>query len=561
MSFDLRSFSIPLATAAVCLALSHSSPSDAQGSNPATGSATPASDRCAALANAKLDQVAIESTATQPASAPVPGARMPGMDGSPAGGAQIAGLPAFCRVIGRIHPEPGSDIRFEIWMPSEGWTGRLNGGNNGGFAGSIAYSDLAAAVKAGQAGASTDTGHTGNGLESEWAKGHPERVRDYGWRGIHLTTVTAKKLIASFYGRGPDHSYFIGCSNGGRQALMEASRFPEDYDGIIAGAPAAVFTQVAMAMTGTVQAQLPVGAAIKPEQARLLQSEVIKQCDAIDSQIDNLVADPMKCKVDLSRLACGVDSSPQCFTPPQLTALEKIIAGPRDASGAQLTPGFPASGAEVGNPAPMLGWEGWILSAQKSPPAHVVFATGLLRDLVAKPFATPETFDFKKDPARLKAALSEDLDVNPDLRRFVDRGGKLIIWHGWADAAISPLATLDFYQASLRVSGSKAKESMRLFMVPGMQHCFGGTGAATFGQMGAPPGGATPDRSLGAAIQAWVETGRSPESLIGRKGIAEMMGAPSSAPEQQRLLCAYPNRAVLRLNADPDKASSYDCRP
>lgn len=355
MSLNLRSFTgsavlLSSMAAAFTVLLGHSSASAAQVSAPAPGSEAPANDRCATLAGLKLDQVMIESAVTQPASAPVAGANLPGMDGSPGAGAAVAGLPAFCRVIGRIHPEPGSDIRFEVWMPSEGWDGRLNGGNNGGFAGSISYMDLASAVKAGQAGASTDTGHSGNGMESAWAEGHPERVRDYGWRGIHLTTVTAKKLLASFYGRGPDRSYFVGCSNGGRQALMEASRFPEDFDGIIAGAPAAVFTDLAMAMTNTLQAQLPPGAALRPEQARLLQSQVIEQCDAIDKQVDGLVADPLKCKVDVSKLACGVNRSPQCFTPPQLEALKRIHAGPRDASGRQVASGYPASGAEHGDP-------------------------------------------------------------------------------------------------------------------------------------------------------------------------------------------------------------------
>ena len=195
----------------------YSAPAAAVESAPAAAAQTATDDRCAALSGVKLDQVTLESTATQPAHAPVAGAHMPGMDGTPDGGPPVAGLPAFCRVIGRIHPEPGSDIRFEVWMPTEGWNGRLNGVGTGGFAGSIDYMTLGAVLKAGQAGASTDTGHHGNAPDSSWAKGHPERVRDYGWRAIHLTNIAAKKLVAAFYNKGPDHSYFIGCSNGGRQ--------------------------------------------------------------------------------------------------------------------------------------------------------------------------------------------------------------------------------------------------------------------------------------------------------------------------------------------------------
>lgn len=534
-------------------ALGHSSAAHAQ-------PAPAAPDACARLAGLQFDQVEIESARTQAAKAPVEGARFPGMTGLPNAGPPVAGLPAFCRVVGHIRPEPGSDIRFEVWMPSEGWDGRFNGGNNGGYAGSLDYIGLSMAVKAGQAGASTDTGHSGTGTDSAWAKDHPERVRDYGWRAIHLTTVTAKKLVASFYGRGPDHAYFIGCSNGGRQALMEASRFPDDYDGIVAGAPATVFTDVVMAETNTLQAQLPAGAAIRPQQMRLLQDEVIRQCDAVDGQVDGLVDDPRRCAFEASQLACGVSSSPQCFTKPQLAALARIHAGPHDKSGRRAAWGYPPSGAEVGVPAPGLGWEGWIAAGQKTPPMHTAFPTGMFRDIVAKPFATPATFDFDKDPARLKAALSADLDAKPDLRRFFARGGKLIIWHGWADAALPPQGTIAFYQASLRSSGPRAKDQMRLFLAPGVQHCFGGPGADVIGQIGAPQPGDAPDRGLGAALQAWVETGRTPAALVGRRGLGGMMGMPATVPEKQRLLCAYPAKAVLQPGADPDQAASYACR-
>lgn len=521
--------------------------------------AAAADDPCAKLAGLKLGQVVIDGARTQPANAPVEGARLTDMAGTPGKGPPVAGLPAFCRVVGHIHPEPGSDIRFEVWMPSEGWDGRFNGGNNGGFAGSIDYIGLGAAVKAGQASASTDTGHAGTGTESAWAKGHPERVRDYGWRGVHLTTVVGKKLVASYYGRRPDHSYFIGCSNGGRQALMEASRFPDDYDGIVAGAPAAVATDLIVAMTNTVQAQLPPGAALRPEQMRLLSSEVVKQCDALDGQVDGLIDDPRRCQLDVSKLACGVNSSPQCFTKPQLAALRKIHAGPHDSAGRRVAFGYLPTGAEAGNPAPGLGWESWLAEGQKTPTMHDSFTAGMLADLVAKPFATPATFNFDKDPSRLKAALGADLDATPNMSRFFAHGGKLIVWQGWADAAIPLQATLAFRDRILASSGPKARTQMRVFVLPGVQHCAGGTGADVIGQIGAPQPKDTPERSVGAAVQAWVETGRAPETLVGRRGMGGLMGMPESKPEKQRLICAYPAKAVLKPGADPDAAVSYSC--
>ena len=522
---------------------------------PAVAQPLAADERCAALARQRFDQVEIVSAVSEAAGALISGATMPTMSAA-AAGRPMSGLPGFCRVVGRIRPEPGSEIGFEVWMPSADWDGRLNGSGNGGYAGSIGYMELAGAVKGHQAGVSTDTGHRGTSDDSSWAKGHPERVRDFGWRAIHLTAIAAKALVTSYYGRAPDHAYFIGASNGGRQGLMEASRYPDDYDGVMAGAPATVRTEEAMSHIWAYQAQLAPGAAIRPEQAHLLQSEVVRQCDALDGQVDGLVADPRRCRFDVRKLACGVAASPQCFTPPQLSALRRIYSGPHDAAGRRLAAGFPPSGAEVGDPAPMFGWE-LSLFADPTKPAY----DGFLNDLVAQPFATGRSFDFDKDPARLKAALAANLDVQPDLRRFFARGGKLIIWQGWADAAVPPQATLDFYEAMLRRSGPKATAGARLFMVPGVQHGLGGTGPDIFGQLTAPAPGDTPERNIVAALQAWVETGRSPEALVARSHkTGGRFGPPTGKPETSRLLCAYPAQAALRPGADPDAASSYICR-
>jgi pimeloyl-ACP methyl ester carboxylesterase len=519
-------------------------------------------EACIGLASLKLAGVEIVSASNQLAGVPVAGARLPGMNGNPGEGSPATGLPAFCRVAGRIHPEAGSNIGFEVWMPSAGWDGRLHGIGIGGFAGSIDYLTLGLALKAGQAAVATDTGHQGNSLDSSWARGHPERVRDYGWRAIHESTVAAKQLIRTFYQRGPDHSYFVGCSGGGRQGLMEAARFPEDYDGVVAGAPAASFTELVLGMVNPLQAQLPPGAAIRPEQVRLIQSEVLGQCDAADGQVDGLVADPRQCHLDVARLACGVSSSSQCFSAPQLAALRRIYAGPRDASGRQLAGAFLPSGSEPGNPVPPLGWEGYLLARPGGLPAAQLLAGGVLQDLIQQPFATTASFDFDRDTSRLRAAMAPDMDASPDLQHFFARGGKLIMYHGWADAAIPPENSLRYRMAMLRNSGPKAQQSFRLFMVPDMQHCLGGTGPDEFGQMGPPKPGEKPERNVVMALQAWVEGHRpAPEALIGRRGLSDMMGMPTTGPERQRLLCAWPGKAVLKSGGDPDKAASYSCQP
>jgi hypothetical protein len=514
-------------------------------------------DRCAALTDLQLDNVEITRAELQPANAPVPGAFMPDFLGS-GKAPQIAGLPAFCRVAGTIRPEPGSNIRFEVWLPQAGWNGRYAGIGIGGFAGSISYYEMAAALRVGQASAATDTGHQADGMDSRWAKGNPVAIRDYGSRAIHLTAVNAKRIIARYYGRPADRSYFNGCSGGGRQALMQASRYPEDYDGIIAGAPASRFTQLAMSMLWTQQAQMPEGAALRPDQAGLIGDEVRRQCDARDGQADGSIADPRLCRLDVSKLACGASASPQCLSPAQVGALEKIIDGPRDRRGRPVAFPYSLTASVKGSPVPQLGWEGWIMRGGASQPANAVFATGMLRDFVAQPFADIATFDWDRDPPRLMAATSSELDAGHDMRRFFARGGKLIVWHGWADAAIPAELTLDFFDDMLRVSGRRARDSARLFMIPEMQHCAGGNGAATFGHSGAPPQDASPERHLGMALQQWVEQGRAPDSMIGSKGFDFMAAASETAP--QRLHCAWPKQPVLTPGADPDRAASYTCR-
>jgi len=502
-------------------------------------------DSCAALASAAIENVTIDSAVLQPEGAPIEGANIADASGQPA---PVSGLPAFCRVIGSAQPEAGSRIGFEVWLPSDGdWEGRFIGGNNGGFAGYISYVDLAAAIRAGYASASTDTGHVGSSdLDSSWAKGRPALVRDYGWRGVHVTTVVAKELIREYYGRGPDHSYFIGCSNGGRQGLMEASRFPEDYDGVIAGAPAWSLSAMASIFISTVQAQLPDGAALTAQQTPLLQSEVMKQCDALDGQVDGVVSTPRACRLDTSALACGTVSADTCFTAPQIAALEQIYEGQRDRNGRRLAWGFFPSGHEA---TPAVGWAEWMGLNEAAPTAHYQFARGWLQDLVQAPFATPETFDFERDLPKLEDAFATDLDVQPRLGPFFARGGKLILWQGLADAGVPAQLTQSLQRKLARNAG--ADNALRLFEAPGVLHCGLGNGPNQFGQSSAPPPGAAPERNLAAALEAWVESDRAPSEVVGTYS--------AGAPDREALICAYPGRATLRNGADPNSAASYEC--
>jgi pimeloyl-ACP methyl ester carboxylesterase len=507
-------------------------------------------DSCAALALAALDNVTIDSAVLQPEGAPVEGATIADATGTPT---PVSGLPVFCRVVGSAQPEAGSRIGFEVWLPAASdWEGRFLGGNNGGFAGYISYVDLAAAVTAGYASASTDTGHIAStDIESSWAKGRPELVRDYGWRGVHVTTVVAKDLIRAYYGRAPDYSYFIGCSNGGRQGLMEAWRYPEDYDGIIAGAPAWSLSAMAAEFVATVQAQASPGAAFTDKQTPLLQSEVLAQCDGLDGRVDGVLSTPRACRLDTTALACGTASADACFTPPQIAALEQIYAGRRDRNGRRLAWGYRPSGLEA---IAAVGWANWMSYNQAAPTAHYLFARGWLQDLIPEPFATPETFDFERDLPKLEEAFAADLDVQPQLDPFFERGGKLILWQGLADPGVPAQLTRSLHRKLERNNGADA--ALRLFEAPGVLHCGRGSGPDLFGQSSAPPPGAAPERNLAAALEAWVESDRAPDNVIGTYSADQ---ATAGTLTRESLICAFPGRAELRADADPSRAASYAC--
>lgn len=515
-------------------------------------------DACSALLRTKLDGAAIVSATSQPANAPVQGTAVMLMPEIPV--KEVSGLPAFCRVVGQAQPEPGSTIGFEVWLPMSGWNGRFRGLDNGGFAGYINYMMLGEAVKRGIAVVATDTGHIGAGplgpmFDSSWAKGQPARIRDYAWRAVHLSTVAAKEIVSSFYGRGPDYSYFVGCSNGGRQALMQASRFPDDYDGLIAGAPAVNWPDLLMGMMNTVQAQITPGSSIRKEQLPYIQEEALRQCDAMDGQEDGLIEDPRQCRIDVARLTCGKSKVAQCLSNAQAKALQRIYTGPRDRSGRQVVSGF-APGAEVGE------WDGYVVGTADQPSRSKILASGFLHNVFNLLSITPENFNFDVAPATLRAMDFSDLDPSADLSRFFARGGKLILWHGWADSVIRPQSTLDYHGRMLASSGQLAEENTRLFMVPGVQHCGGGTGPSSLGQLSIPGAEDRPESNMAAALHAWVEDGRHPESLIGtRPSSPAVMSSnqKSSGAIRQRLLCIWPKKAVLEHSDDPERASSYRC--
>jgi len=501
-----------------------------------------AATSCQALASLTLPGASIASAVSVPAG-----------NFTPPGGKPIANLPAFCRVTGVISPTPDSNIRFEVWMPSADWNGKFEGAGNGGFAGVINYSDMAAAISRGYATASTDTGHQAGGTDAAWALGHPEKIADFGYRAIHETADKAKAVIGAFYGQGPHHSYFASCSNGGRQALMEAQRFPADYDGIIAGAPANFWTHLLTAAVFDTQATLADPASYIPaRKLPAIQAAVLSACDALDGVKDGVIENPAQCHFEPDTLLCRGPESDSCLTAAQVEALTKIYTGPRRSKGEQVFPGYsPGGEAEPG------GWGAWITGAAPQQSLMYAFGTQFFKNMV---FADPawdfRTFQVDRDTQAADDKMGRMLNAtDSDLKRFKERGGKLILYHGWSDAAIPAQSTIDYFQSVVSKMGATDSASfVRLFMVPGMQHCGGGSGPNSFG-----PGAAQgdPQHDMGRALERWVEDGVAPEQVIATK--YKSGSNPPNGVARTRPLCPYPQIARWKGSGSTDDAANFVC--
>jgi feruloyl esterase len=497
-----------------------------------------------------------DATVTKAQAVPAGPFAVPAAD--PGARAESITLPAFCRVQGVIAPTNDSHIEFEVWLPATGWNGRYQGVGNGAFAGSIEDvgegGALASALKAGYAASSTDTGHQADGIDARWALGHPEKIIDYGHRAIHETAEKAKVIIRAFYGEPARHSYFSSCSNGGRQALMEAQRYPADYDGIIAGAPAAHFTRILTTFTWDVQATTLDSASYIPVgKFAAVEAAAVAACDARDGVKDGIVDEPNTCPFDPSVLLCRGPESDACLTSPQITALKKIYSGPRTARGEQLYPGFPPAGESA--------WGGWISGARAEESAQFIFGTQGMGNLI---FQNP-AYDYKLFNVDHDARAADDLAgrtlnaIDPDLSAFQKRGGKLILFHGWSDPALPPTATIDYYRSAVTKLGPKADETIRLYMVPGMEHCGGGPGADAFGfAPGLPPAEPDPSRNMSAALERWVEQGTAPSAIVATK--YNTPDDPSSGVNFTRPLCPYPQVARYRGAGSENDAANFLCQ-
>jgi len=500
---------------------------------------------CDSLASLKLADTSITSAAIVEAGAFKPPANIPAGGGFAA--PPFAKLPAFCRVQGVLAPSSDSHIAFEVWLPAAGWNGKYHGEGNGGFAGSINYGALTESVLSGYASSSTDTGHEAGATDARWALGHTEKIVDFGYRAIHETAERSKSIVSAFYGSSAKHSYFSSCSNGGRQALMEAQRYPADYDGIIAGAPAANFTHIAAAFDTNLQAMT--GAAYIPgSKYAAIENAVLAACDARDGVKDGVIEDPTKCDFKPSTLLCAGAESAACLTQPQVTALEKIYAGPKDSKGAQVYPGF-----EPGGQAGPGGWSLWISGATPTASLEYAFGTQGSAYMIFQNAAWDlRKYNLDHDVKVADDTMGQRLDaIDPNLKAFKDRGGKLILYHGWSDAALAPLATINYYHSVMTKMGAKqTADFVRLYMVPGMQHCGGGPGPDSFG---ATPGTRHADgESMSAALEHWVEDRTAPDKIVAAKFDAGKI-------MRTRPLCPYPQTAKYSGSGSTDEAANFTC--
>jgi feruloyl esterase len=470
-------------------------------------------------------------------------------------------LPAHCEVKGVARPTSDSEIKFEVWVPASGWNGKFQQVGNGGWAGSIPTQSMVEPLRRGFAVAGTDDGHSA-GPGAIWAMGHPEKLIDFGYRAVHETSEQSKAIIRAFYGKAESFAYFVGCSDGGREALMEAQRYPEDFNGIIAGAPANFWTYLLTEAVWNAQALASPETFIPSSKLPAIQKAAVEACDTIDGVKDGVIEDPRLCHFDPNVLRCKEGDGPDCLTGPQIEALKKIYEGPKNPrTGEQIFPGFtPGTEAVPGN------WAIWITGTAPGRSFQFMFGNTFYQHVVFGDLKWDyRTLNFDSDvklaDQKAKAVLNSD---NPDLRPFRARGGKLIQYHGWGDAAIPPLSSIIYYgQVSSflmhnRDAGSKAgaiADFYRLFMVPGMGHCAGGLGANNFGNAGVSSTPPDPDHDIVSALERWVERGIAPAQIVA----SGRVDGNASKGAITRPLCPYPTVAHWKGTGSTDDAANFEC--
>jgi feruloyl esterase len=444
-------------------------------------------------------------------------------DGEP----KLSDLPAFCRVIATLKPTADSKIGIEVWLPVESWNGKFLAVGSGGWGGSIAYGGMADALKRGYVTSATDDGHTGP--SADFIVGHPEKFVDFAYRAEHEMTVEAKALIAAFYKRAARYSYWNGCSGGGREGLLQAYRYPDEFNGIIAGDPADM-RRNAWALWLANHSFKDREDYIPPAKYPMIHEAVLRACDAQDGLKDGLIQNPEACHFELKELLCKGGDQATCLTAKQVRTAQTMISAPRNANGNVLFPRL-EPGTELA----------WARLAGGPKPADLFldqFRYVVYRD----PNWDWRTFELDRDAAKAAATNHNVDELNPDLTSFAKQGGKLLIYHGWADQQVAPGASIEFYSAATRLSNRSMPraEWIRLYMVPGMGHCSGGEGPNSFEKI--------------SVLEKWVEQGIAPGPIVASHKSAGRI-------DRTMPLCPYPQLARYSGTGNRNDAANFACWP
>ena len=431
-------------------------------------------------------------------------------------------LPAHCRVAMVMKPSNDSHIEAEVWLPAE-WNGKFEAVGNGGWAGTIGFAAMARALQEGYATASTDTGHKGG--NASFAIGHPDKLIDFGYRAIHEMTVQSKAIVASFYKRAVRLSYWNGCSTGGRQGLMAAQRYPNDFDAILAGAPANNHTRMGISrLAVSVPTARDAAAAVPQAKLAMVTRAVLDACDATDGVKDGFLTDPRACTFDVARLQCTGADSDSCLTAPQVKTMKSAYAAVTLPNGELVFPG-----KELGSE---TAWG----MVSGTPDVLSVTAVQIAHNDAAW---DPKTFDLARDlTLTLEKVGSVVSAIDPDLRAFKARGGKLLLYHGWNDGLISPGNTVNYFTDVNKTMGKGQDDFVRLFMAPGVGHCQGGAGPDQVNWMG--------------ALERWRESGKAPERI-------EAARVAGNRVEMTRPLCPYPQIAKYTGTGSTNDAQNFVC--
>jgi len=502
---------------------------------------------------ARIDALKLEGVTIQTVETMAAGAFTP-----PRAAAPLTHAPAFCRIQATVSATPESLIVFEVWIP-QNWNGKIVATGNGGYSNALSYPDMAYALSQGYATVGGDTGHqTPTPDDLLWGINNPQRILDWGTQSIHDIIGPARLIVERLAGRAPTRAYYYGCSTGGHQGYAEIQRYPQDFDGVVAGAPGNNRIRLNVAFLwqflANRQPEIDSPPIIPASKLPAITHAVVQACDALDGVTDGVVDDPRACSFDPSSLLCKGEEDSTCLTSNQLNALKKLYAGARNPrTGEQIYPGWPKSSEALTVNAAGLPAVGWQLYWGGSEPTRASFwRYWVFNDSRWNWWR----FDFDHDVARADDRVGRMIDqVNPDISSFASRGGKAIVYQGWQDPVTNALDTIAYYERVRARQGSQESTDrfFRLFLVPGMGHCAGGTGATSFGNQNAPAPMIDAQHDLLSAIDAWVEKSTPPDRIIASRVV-------NGTTARTRPLCPYPQKATYSGQGSTDDAANFSCR-